>query len=60
MTNLRKGPELSLMSFVDGSSSDKVKFTNELFRGLKDYGFIILVDHPVDHQLTQKAYDLVN
>jgi isopenicillin N synthase-like dioxygenase len=60
MDAIRKVPELSLMSFVNGTSSDKVKFTNELYRGLKDYGFIILVDHPVDYKLTTRAYDLVH
>lgn len=60
MDAIRKVPELSLMSFVNGTNNDKVKFTNELFRGLKDYGFIILVDHPVDYKLTQRAYDLVH
>lgn len=60
MDAIRKVPELSLMSFVNGTSNDRVKFTNELFRGLKDYGFIVLVDHPVDYALTTKAYDLVH
>ena len=60
MEAIRKVPELSLMSFVNGTTNDKVKFTNELFRGLKDYGFIVLVDHPVDYKLTQRAYDLVH
>ena len=60
MDAIRKVPELSLMSFVNGTNNDKVKFTNELFRGLKDYGFIVLVDHPVDHKLTARAYDLVH
>lgn len=60
MDTLRKVPELSLMSFVNGTNNDKVKFTNELFRGLKDYGFIILVDHPVDYKVTSRAYDLVH
>ena len=60
MDAIRKVPELSLMSFVNGTNNDKVKFTNELFRGLKDYGFIVLVDHPVDYKVTQKAYDLVH
>lgn len=60
MDAIRKVPELSLMSFVNGTNNDKVKFTNELFRGLKDYGFIILVDHPVDYKLTSRAYDLVH
>jgi isopenicillin N synthase-like dioxygenase len=60
MDAIRKVPELSLKSFTHGTSNDKVRFTNELFRGLKDYGFIILVDHPVDDELTKKAYDLVH
>lgn len=60
MDTLRKVPELSLMSFVNGTTNDKVRFANELFAGLKDYGFIILVDHPVDHKLTSKAYDLIH
>lgn len=60
MDAIRKVPELSLMSFVNGTNNDKVKFTNELFRGLKDYGFIVLVDHPVEYSLTSKAYDLVH
>ena len=60
MDAIRKVPELSLMSFVNGTNNDKVKFTNDLFRGLKDYGFIVLVDHPVDYALTTKAYDLVH
>jgi isopenicillin N synthase-like dioxygenase len=45
---------------VNGGSSDKKIFANKLYEGLKDYGFIILVDHPVDHKTTQKAYDLAH
>jgi isopenicillin N synthase-like dioxygenase len=56
----RKVPELSLMSFLNGTTNDKTAFVNNLFTGLKDYGFIILVDHPVDHKLTAKAYDLIH
>lgn len=56
----RKVPELSLMSFVNGTNNDKTKFVNGLFSGLKDYGFIVLVDHPVDYKLTSKAYDLIH
>ena len=59
MEGMRKVPELSLMSFVEGSANDQVKFTNEFLRGLKDYGFIVLVDHPVEYALTQKTYELV-
>jgi isopenicillin N synthase-like dioxygenase len=57
---IRKVPELSLMSFLNGTNNDKTQFVNKLFSGLKDYGFIILVDHPVDHKLTAKAYDLIH
>jgi len=60
METTRKVPELSLMSFVNGTQNDKTAFVNNLFTGLKDYGFIVLVDHPVDHQLTSRAYDLIH
>ncbi|HXH74515.1 MAG TPA: 2-oxoglutarate and iron-dependent oxygenase domain-containing protein [Bacteriovoracaceae bacterium] len=60
MDATRKVPELSLMSFVNGTTNDKTAFVNNLFRGLKDYGFIVLVDHPVDHKLTGRAYDMIH
>lgn len=60
MDTMRKVPELSLMSFLNGTNNDKVRFVNNLFTGLKDYGFIVLVDHPVDHALTNKAYNLIH
>lgn len=60
MDAIRKVPELSLMSFVNGTNTDKTRFVDNLFRGLKDYGFIVLVDHPVDYKLTSKAYDLMH
>jgi len=60
MDTIRKVPELSLMSFVNGTNNDKARFANNLFSGLKDYGFIVLVDHPVDHKLTSRAYDLIH
>ncbi len=60
METLRKVPELSLMSFVNGTNNDKARFVDDLFRGLKDYGFIVLEDHPVDDKLTAKAYDLIH
>ncbi len=57
---LRKVPELSLLSFVQGSHNDKMKFVDDLYMGLKDYGFIILVDHIVDPKLCDKAYEMVH
>ena len=60
MDAIRKVPELSLMSFLNGTNTDKTRFVDNLFSGLKDYGFIVLVDHPVDHAVTTKAYDLIH
>ncbi|MEX0798428.1 MAG: hypothetical protein WD025_03240 [Bacteriovoracaceae bacterium] len=54
-TEERKVPELSLMSFVDGSSNDQAKFVDHLHRGLKDYGFIILTDHIVKDDTIKKG-----
>lgn len=56
---LRKVPELSLLSFVNGSSTERAKFVDELFVGLKDYGFIILEDHTVDSKVIKDAYRVV-
>ncbi len=60
MDTLRKVPELSLLSFVNGTQNDKNRFVDNLFRGLKDYGFIVLVDHTVDEKVTNRAYELVH
>jgi isopenicillin N synthase-like dioxygenase len=55
--NVRKVPELSLLSYVNGSSQDQVKFVDNIFNGLKDYGFIILTDHTVDQAKVDRAYE---
>ncbi len=55
----RKVPELSLLSYVNGSNSDKIKFVDNIFSGLKDYGFIILKDHTIEQQKIDRAYELV-
>lgn len=59
MKTERKVPELSLLSYVNGSSADKVKFVDNIFNGLKDYGFIILKDHTIEQKKIDRAYDLV-
>ncbi|MFT6071276.1 MAG: isopenicillin N synthase-like dioxygenase [Bacteriovoracaceae bacterium] len=56
----RQVPELSLLSYVNGSPEVRSKFVSDLFEGLKEYGFIILVDHTVDALKVSKAYDLVH
>lgn len=55
----RKVPELSLLSYVHGTQNDKVKFVDDIFSGLKDYGFIILKDHTIEQKKIDRAYELV-
>jgi len=50
--------ELSLKAYTHGSNTEKLAFVDQLFAGLKEYGFIILKDHPVDVSLLRKAYSL--
>lgn len=57
---LRKVPELSLLSYVQGDEADKVKFVDQMFNGIKEYGFIILVDHIVGQDLVAKSYELIH
>ncbi|MBP9680772.1 MAG: isopenicillin N synthase family oxygenase [Bacteriovorax sp.] len=59
MSLKRKVPELSLLSYVNGTSTEQVKFVDDLFLGLKDYGFIILKDHTIDQSKIDRAYELV-
>jgi isopenicillin N synthase-like dioxygenase len=57
---MRKVPELSLLSYLNGSDSDKKKFVTDLFNGLKEYGFIILTDHTVSDEVMKKGYEAVH
>jgi isopenicillin N synthase-like dioxygenase len=56
---LRKVPTLSLAAYTNGSSRDRSEFVDNLFLGLKEYGFIILKDHNVKSADLHKAYDLL-
>lgn len=58
-STLRKVPTLSLGSYLHGSQDDKVKFIEQLFHGIKDYGFIILKDHDVSKELLAEAYQIL-
>jgi isopenicillin N synthase-like dioxygenase len=53
---LRKVPELSLLSYVNGSDQEKAVFVKDLFNGIKDYGFIILTDHTMTDEVVEKGY----
>jgi len=56
---MRKVPELSLLSFVNGSDQERANFVDGLMTGLKDYGFIILVDHIIDTEVIKNSYTAV-
>jgi isopenicillin N synthase-like dioxygenase len=58
MSSLSKVPELSLAAYTHGSATEKQRFIADLYLGLKDYGFITLVDHPISEDLLKKAYAL--
>lgn len=55
----RKVPELSLNTYIDGTADERAEFISEFFNGLKDYGFIVLKDHPISDELLNRAYSLV-
>ncbi len=56
---LRRVPELSLNSYIEGSQNDRHRFIDNFFSGLKDYGFIVLKDHPIPDALLNNAYALL-
>src|SRR5262245_61801858 len=49
-------PTLSLKSYTEGDQYDKKMFIDDLYDGLKHYGFIILKDHGVRTDLLDTAY----
>lgn len=55
----RQVPTLSLADYALGTPEKKQAFIDNLWIGLKDYGFIILKDHGVSTDLQLKAYDLL-
>ncbi|WDI31067.1 2-oxoglutarate and iron-dependent oxygenase domain-containing protein [Hyphococcus flavus] len=50
-------PELSLRAYTDGDAAARAEFEAALFQGFKYFGFIILKDHKVSHELLARAYD---
>lgn len=58
-STLRKVPTLSLRSYTEGEKTDQLKFIDQLFHGIKDYGFIVLKDHDVEVELLQKSYQML-
>ncbi|MBL7543030.1 MAG: isopenicillin N synthase family oxygenase [Bdellovibrionaceae bacterium] len=56
---IRRVPTLSLRDYTHGSEEQKNQFILGLFNGIKDYGFIILKDHPVRAELITRAYEIL-
>jgi isopenicillin N synthase-like dioxygenase len=59
MNQVRKVNTISLAHYTKGTPEQKQKFIDDLYQGLKEYGFIILKDHPVDPQLLKQAYSVL-
>lgn len=55
----RQVPTLSLKSYTEGSKMDQMRFIDNLYTGIKDYGFIVLKDHDVEQNLFDRAYQLL-
>lgn len=56
----REVPHLSFKSFTKGNTSQRNQFIDDIMTGLKDYGFIVLFDHPVKQSSVDAAYKLVH
>jgi isopenicillin N synthase-like dioxygenase len=54
---MERVPELSLRAYTNGTGEQKRRFIDDLFIGLKQYGFVILKDHPIEISLLKRAYD---
>lgn len=59
LNTLRQVPTLSLATYTKGSSTERAEFVEQLFTGLKEYGFIILKDHAVKTADLKRAYELL-
>ncbi len=59
MNQVRKVSTISLAHYTKGNAEQKQKFIDDLYQGLKEYGFIILKDHDVDPALLKQAYEVL-
>ena len=55
---LKRYPELSLHAYTHGSPAERQDFIGALMEGFQYFGFIILKDHAVSHDLLARAYAL--
>lgn len=54
----RRVPELSLKQFTSGDGQSRAAFSHALSEGLRDYGFVVLIEHDVPVDLLGEAYRL--
>ena len=54
----RNVPELSLKAYTHGDAAQRAAFSDEMMRGLQEYGFFVLKDHGVSTELLARAYGL--
>ena len=55
----RRVPQLSLLSYTEGSRDEQREFVDGLFQGLKEYGFIVLTEHTVSREKIDRAYECI-
>lgn len=55
---IKRVPELSLKAYTHGDAASRAAFSEDLYRGLREYGFFTLADHNVSPDLLEQAYDL--
>lgn len=51
-------PVVTLSDYTHGSPEARQRFIKTFGDGLKEFGFITLQGHPIDHTLIRKAYEL--
>lgn len=49
-------PELSLIAFTQGNEKSKADFIEDLWRGFRHFGFVILKDHGIAPDVLSNAY----
>ena len=54
----RQVPRLSLLSYVHGGPREQNQFIQSFYDGLRDYGFVVLVDHTLAQEQIDGAYQL--
>ena len=52
----RQVPRLDFLSYIHGGPSEQSQFVQSFYDGLKDYGFVILVNHNLQQEKIHRAY----